>query len=159
MHIADARRRAGGCGELVTAASGGKECVSYRQRWLYKTWEANPSCYWCGRITRLIRHPEGLLPDDAATKDHVYSRLQPERKVNSEAVLACRSCNQNRGREIDIAAHRNPHRETQPRARRMPKPLASLAEMDKGGQLEKLQREMKRGYDYKSANARDGGGR
>lgn len=59
--------------------------------------ENNPHCHWCGILT-----VEGGSPRhaNAATLDHVYSRLDPRRASGpSPVVLACYSCNQRRSRE------------------------------------------------------------
>lgn len=61
---------------------------------------AHPYCFWCGREVKIgasHSQPEG------ATVDHLYSRLHPERKSRHEQkgavlhVLACYSCNHERG--------------------------------------------------------------
>lgn len=59
-------------------------------------WQVNPNCSWCGRRTRLITSPDGILPDDAATVDHVISQYQRSAKTPTRVVLACHGCNQKR---------------------------------------------------------------
>jgi hypothetical protein len=79
-----------------------------------RLWHKDRRCHWCGRLTRLIvpgNHEK--LPDDMATVDHLYSRLDENRHnlkrgiirkdksgniVLVRRVLACYSCNQRRGR-------------------------------------------------------------
>lgn len=65
-----------------------------------KLWNENPHCHWCGRLTRLTNNPNGIIPDDAATVDHLYSKFDLRRWVKAENekryVLACRLCNWNR---------------------------------------------------------------
>ena len=68
-----------------------------------KLWQADPRCYWCKRLTRLLNIPEiqGPAPPDLATIDHLVSRYFPERwiKRNQTKVLACYECNARRGME------------------------------------------------------------
>lgn len=124
--------------------------MSYRQRRLYKMWAANPSCHWCERITRLVRVADGIIPDDAGTEDHVYNRLQPEREFDDSVVLACAKCNHARGRAVDIAVReakrKAGHREAKPRRLRPLEPFVTVAELDRSRELERLQKQMKRGY-------------
>lgn len=70
---------------------------------LLALYRKDPHCHWCKRKTRLVYATDGILPLDAATKDHVYSRLDPKRKHAEKKnggkhvmVLACRSCNAER---------------------------------------------------------------
>jgi hypothetical protein len=64
---------------------------------------ANPHCFWCGKLMRLVELPRGgPMPSDAATIDHLYSRLHPRRLMFSgepRRVLACSKCNNDRSRE------------------------------------------------------------
>ena len=77
-----------------------------------RLWHRDPRCYWCKRHTRLLI-VDGAAPDDMATIDHLFSRLDEKRKeVNfgilrkdytgetmvMRRVLACYACNQERGR-------------------------------------------------------------
>lgn len=68
----------------------------------------NPHCYWCGKKVRWIKYKKryvGCLPDDAATIDHLYSRLSPLRNIKAHGevrhVLSCYKCNHERGRQED----------------------------------------------------------
>lgn len=73
-----------------------------------KLWNRDPHCFWCGRETRLCENGgvNRKLPDDAATVDHIRSRLSPNRKQPNDrpgwhtgiTVLACYRCNNVRGR-------------------------------------------------------------
>lgn len=67
-------------------------------------WEQDPHCYWCGRLTQLTNCPNGIIPPDAATVDHLFSRFNPERWMddnNLRRVLSCYKCNHDRSREED----------------------------------------------------------
>lgn len=67
-----------------------------------RLYAADRHCFWCRRPTRQVKACDGRLPDDAATLDHFRSRLDPLRgKVPGEPrhVLACKTCNENRGYE------------------------------------------------------------
>lgn len=57
-----------------------------------RLWRKDPHCHWCGRLTV---NEQGVRPD-AATLDHVYSRLDFRRKGQGKHVLACWECNQAR---------------------------------------------------------------
>lgn len=72
---------------------------------LKKLWEADPKCHWCGKPTVLILVPPGVAIGgrvfNAATIDHLRSRLDPNRQepnsgVDIRTVLACWRCNQQR---------------------------------------------------------------
>lgn len=58
----------------------------------------NPHCFWCGKLT--VLSCDVKLKHDAATVDHLYSRLHPERKAarrgRGRSVLACNQCNRDR---------------------------------------------------------------
>jgi hypothetical protein len=57
-------------------------------------------CHWCRQPMRYYPGLKGgALPPDAVTIDHRYSKLQPGRKTDETAVLACFKCNQERGQE------------------------------------------------------------
>ena len=67
-----------------------------------KLYAEDPHCYWCGRITQLVRNSgqsrkefKFLRP----TIDHIYSAFHPcKRKDNGATiVLACSRCNSYRG--------------------------------------------------------------
>ena len=67
-----------------------------------KLWEQNPHCHWCGCLTDWYNPPNGNLPPNAATIDHLLSRLNPERYYlpyypQSLMVIACYKCNTERG--------------------------------------------------------------
>lgn len=64
-----------------------------------KLWKHEPHCKYCGQLTRL---PENLgfkkgkkvkYPDDMATLDHVYSRLNPKREEGYNKYIFNLSCN------------------------------------------------------------------
>lgn len=67
-------------------------------------WKRNPHCHWCGCLTQLTNCPDGKIPADAATIDHLYSRLDLRRWLKRKRgevkkVLACYDCNQRRSIE------------------------------------------------------------
>lgn len=67
-------------------------------------WEKNPHCHWCGELTELTNCPDGKIPNNAATIDHLYSRYDVRRWVKRKPgevkkVLACYACNQRRSIE------------------------------------------------------------
>lgn len=67
-------------------------------------WDENPHCHWCGVLTELTNCPKGQVPNNAATIDHLYSKLDPRRWVRRKPgqikkVLACYACNQRRSIE------------------------------------------------------------
>jgi hypothetical protein len=77
--------------------------MSIEQSRRKRLWDADPHCYWCKRVTVFMNPADGRLPDDAATLDHLYSRLNPDRDRDPHtAVLACRKCNQERARLEDL---------------------------------------------------------
>ena len=55
--------------------------------------DADPPCHWGHEVTRWINPANGILPDDAATLDHVKSQLKRHPKDQTEVVLACYRCN------------------------------------------------------------------
>jgi len=77
-------------------------------------WRKDQHCYWCRRPTRLIIPADHeTMPDDAATIDHLYSKLDERRQERDlgiirrnrrgelkviRKVIACYACNQARGR-------------------------------------------------------------
>ena len=78
-----------------------------------RLWRRDNRCYWCGKPTRLISIVRGKRPDDMATIDHLFSRLDQDRKnvgcaaevqghdgqaFKGRRVLACYACNHSRGR-------------------------------------------------------------
>ena len=81
-----------------------------KQKRLRNLWQRNPHCAWCGCKTRLIHQKGGALPGDAATLDHIRSKLDPLRRAGGrigkpweENVLACYGCNHERGRQEYLA--------------------------------------------------------
>ena len=72
-------------------------------------WRRSALCFWCGRATRLDAE---MNADDAATVDHVYSRLHPRRQSPVRhlppSVLACYRCNQERGAKRPTAGETCP---------------------------------------------------
>jgi len=67
-------------------------------------WNENPHCHWCGKQTQVTNCPNGKIPPDAATIDHLYSKYDPRRWVRRKhgerhKVLACYACNQRRSIE------------------------------------------------------------
>ena len=77
-------------------------------------WRKDSHCYWCRRPTKLIIPADHeTMPDDAATIDHLYSKLDERRQERDlgivrrnrrgelkviRKVIACYACNQARGR-------------------------------------------------------------
>lgn len=87
----------------------------------YKLWAENPHCYWCGRLTIIVKlKPFEKSPPNLATVDHIRSRLNPERgsdkKVNT--VLSCFECN---GRRAEKETEGTSLEEIWQRSRRRPK--------------------------------------
>lgn len=69
-------------------------------------WRRDPRCYWCGRPTVIHEEVCGKkIPANAATIDHLWSRLDPRRKPGKPGpkVLACFKCNHRRGAAEDLA--------------------------------------------------------
>jgi hypothetical protein len=67
-------------------------------------WNENPYCHWCGCLTQLTNCANGIIPNDAATLDHLISRFNPARWIKRKPgerrkVLACYACNQRRSIE------------------------------------------------------------
>lgn len=65
----------------------------------------NPNCHWCGQETTLqLDGEQGHFPT-LATFDHLYSKFTEERKgsLGGAGVLACYTCNFDRGRKEFIA--------------------------------------------------------
>ena len=65
-------------------------------------------CFWCGcKMVRLEPQAKRKqFPDNACTLDHLDDKFDPERgkKTGRRRVLACRKCNQDRGRESERRA-------------------------------------------------------
>jgi hypothetical protein len=69
-----------------------------------RLWEQNPHCHWCGTETVLIDQDGGFFPHNAATVDHLRSRLdssrsEPNPQREQRRVLACWRCNNERARD------------------------------------------------------------
>jgi hypothetical protein len=69
-----------------------------------RMWNKNPNCHWCNIPTQLTNCSDGKLADNAATVDHLFSKLNPARWVKRKPgevkkVLACYGCNQLRSIE------------------------------------------------------------
>jgi hypothetical protein len=67
-------------------------------------WEKDSKCHWCHIPTQLTYCPNGIIPSDGATVDHLYSRFDVRRWVKRKPgerhkVLACYACNQRRSIE------------------------------------------------------------
>jgi hypothetical protein len=57
-------------------------------------------CFYCGCLMVKGPHaPFKELPPNAATLEHLHSRLNPVRKVANPKVVACASCNFKKGKE------------------------------------------------------------
>lgn len=72
------------------------------QRRREKLFARNPYCHWCGvKLVRVTGPKIKYFPPNAATIDHLRSRLDPSRDGNGwgeiRTVLACRECNYKRG--------------------------------------------------------------
>jgi hypothetical protein len=72
-------------------------------------WRKDPHCHWCGCLTILWKSsPKNkVMPHNAATLDHLDSRMSPERGKHPgerRHVLACYRCNQDRC-DRDLAAN------------------------------------------------------
>jgi 5-methylcytosine-specific restriction endonuclease McrA len=81
-----------------------------------RLFDADPHCHWCHCRTvwwvKATNHKN--KPPNAATLDHLISRLNPLRyKMPSYPkelfVLACQSCNHKRGVQEDIALRHKAH--------------------------------------------------
>lgn len=68
-----------------------------------KKHKENPKCHWCGIPTILTNVPNGILPPNGATLDHLISKISSSkgRRNNhiDKIVLSCAKCNHDRGRE------------------------------------------------------------
>jgi hypothetical protein len=79
---------------------------------LTQLWDHDRTCFYCGQPTWLY-HREPHQPNDLrATRDHVFSRLDPRRfdktnKYRHWVVLACQKCNQERAskEQSDVPNH------------------------------------------------------
>jgi len=91
-------------------------------------------CYWCKKPTRLLKTTGGPIPEDAATIDHLDSRLSPERgkhKGEWRHVMACSKCNHERARAEDMALPRETQHE---RSKRHPTNIMRAALIDAGAE-------------------------
>lgn len=69
----------------------------------------HPFCHFCDCRLVLIKDPKvKYWPDNSATIEHRKTRLDPtrgtDRSPENLTVLACRKCNQDRGRAAEIVA-------------------------------------------------------
>lgn len=67
-----------------------------------KLWNKNSRCHWCQRVTVLTNITNGIIPPDAATVDHLFSKFDPRRwtkEYGVRKVLSCYECNFNRSIE------------------------------------------------------------
>lgn len=86
----------------------------YRRRRI-RLFNVSPFCHWCGCALVLVDQHIGHPPDNAATIDHLRSRLHPARREPNHAmeertVLACRKCNQRRSTQENDALSREEQR-------------------------------------------------
>lgn len=79
---------------VMSKKKGNRVTIRSNQR---VTLEGFPFCFWCNCQTVLVKPGTITLPPDAATVDHLYSRLHPKRDETLK-VLACNRCNQERSR-------------------------------------------------------------
>jgi len=67
-------------------------------------WEQDCHCHWCGIGTTLIHVENGILPDNAATIEHLegvlLSGLGKRNHDHKKLVLACYKCNHDKGNEL-----------------------------------------------------------
>jgi hypothetical protein len=77
-----------------------------------RLWEKDPHCCWCGRLTQLITPKHGEpTPPDMATIEHLYSKLDEQRKSRGMKLLACYECNHNRGNsQVETLAKEEQHK-------------------------------------------------
>jgi len=89
------------CGSLLGLVTTDETTTVGNRAVKVKLWERNPHCHWCGIPTILTNNPDGVIPDDAATVDHLISRYNPTRWVQKSPyeirkVLSCAKCNKQR---------------------------------------------------------------
>jgi 5-methylcytosine-specific restriction endonuclease McrA len=68
--------------------------------------EQDPHCHWCHCLTVWIeREGGGWYQENAATLDHLYTRYEMNKRVETgnPFVLACNKCNHDRGAEATKA--------------------------------------------------------
>ena len=91
------------CGKARAADAARRQArLGKASRKRFRLWlKWNKQCYWCGCGTLFPGiKPDGGLYRNAATIDHVYSRLSEERfRGNHQIVLACNECNARRCKE------------------------------------------------------------
>jgi hypothetical protein len=79
--------------------------VSYYKVRKQQLMSKNPYCYWCGQKLVYFDNNGGRVPDNFATIDHLYSKLDGRRfdpKMKCKTlVLSCFKCNQERGKKED----------------------------------------------------------
>jgi hypothetical protein len=74
----------------------------YHRKYL---WDKNPYCHYCNELTIFRDFPSnGILNDDDATIEHLWSRFDERRikGITSPKVIACYKCNHERGIIEDI---------------------------------------------------------
>jgi len=63
----------------------------------------HPYCFWCKKPLILIDSSSGQLPNNAATIDHIFSKLHSGRKLScnniNRHVLSCYRCNHLRSKQ------------------------------------------------------------
>jgi hypothetical protein len=64
---------------------------------VHTVFDGGGKCFWCKCRVKLVKGYRGVLPDDAATIDHLYERGGTGKRESDEVVLACRKCNHERG--------------------------------------------------------------
>ena len=88
------------------------------QRARRRLWEACNLCHWCQKPTTWETPDDGKLSPTAATIDHLYSRVHPERKARMPGcctvVLACFTCNRVRAKADCKKYGQNPPRAKRP---------------------------------------------
>lgn len=82
---------------------GGRKTRS-RKQWLYR--RQGGRCFWCAVTMVLPRQHVHEPPDNLATLDHLDDRLSGRRGMYAygveRTVLACRKCNNERGRQSEL---------------------------------------------------------
>jgi hypothetical protein len=109
-----------------------------------KMFEKHPFCYWCGCQLQLIERSGGKCPANAATIDHIYSRLHPNRTTichnETRRVLACYKCNNNRSREETKLTYLDRQRENSGN-----RPLEAYPYLERKWRLQKLREKVEAG--------------
>ena len=109
-----------------------------------RMFEEHPFCHWCGRPLQLIERNGGVARGDAATIDHVYSRLHPDRVTpchnEKRRVLACYKCNNERSREETKITYLKRQQE-----KSGSRPLESFSYLERKWRLKQLQEKVESG--------------